>query len=106
MKEVFKYKIRLNVNPGGGVITSSGVLSDSYDKDFFITLPIYKTQELDGYVSVGKDPLRTVVERQLINPYFIELGFFENIKSVLSGNSKSQSSVQEKSQKYGIDINR
>lgn len=106
MKEVFKYKIRLNVNPGGGVVTSARYVANSYDKDFFVTLPIYKTQELDGYVSVEGDPLRTTVERQLINPYFIELGFFENIQSVLSGNSKSQLSVQEKSEQYGIDINR
>jgi len=106
MEEVFKYKIRLNVNPGGGVITSTGVISDSYDKDFFITLPVYKTQDLEGYVSVEKDPLKTSINRQFINPYFIELGFFENIKSVLSGNSNSQLSVEEKSQQYGIDINK
>jgi hypothetical protein len=106
MKEVFKYKIRLNKIPGGGIVTSSGVISDSYDKDFFITLPIYKTEDLEGYVGVEKDPLKTTLQRQLINPYFIELGFFENIKSVLSGNTKTLYSVEEKSQIYGIDINK
>ena len=106
MEEVFKYTVRLNINPGGGIRTSTGLVADSYDKDFFITLPIYKTQDIEGYVEVEKDPLKTVVNRQLINPYFIELGFFENINSVLSGSSQAKFNVEEKSQKYGIDINK
>ena len=106
MEEVFRYKVRLNVNPGGGIKTSTGLVANSYDKDFFITLPIYKTEDLEGYVDVEKDPLKTVVNRQLINPYFIELGFFENIKSVLSGNSEARFNVEEKSEKYGIAINK
>lgn len=106
MEEVFKYKVRLNTNPGGGIRTSTGLVADSYDKDFFITLPIYKTQDIEGYVEVERDPLKTVVNRQLINPYFIELGFFENINSVLSGSSKAKFTVEEKAQKYGIDINK
>tara|TARA_Y100000389_G_C17443324_1_gene510019 strand:+ start:914 stop:1234 length:321 start_codon:yes stop_codon:yes gene_type:complete len=106
MKEVFKYKIRLNVNPGGGIKTSTGQISDAYDKDFHITLPIYVTKDLQDYVEIAIDPLRKVIDRQMVNPFFIELGFFENIESVLSGNSTSQNTVQQKSPKYGIDINR
>lgn len=106
MEEAFKYKIRLNVNPGGGVKTSTGQISNAYDKDFHITLPIYVTKDLQDYVDISIDPLRTVVDRQLVNPFFIELGFFENIEAVLSGNSRSQNTIQQKSPKYGIDINR
>jgi hypothetical protein len=106
MEEVFEYKIRLNIVPGGGIKTSSGAIANAYDKDFYVTLPIYTTQDLKDYVDIAVDPLRTTVTRQFINPYFIELGFFEDIESVLSGNSKSQNSVDEKSPKYGIDINK
>tara|TARA_B100000963_G_scaffold359490_1_gene386964 strand:+ start:3031 stop:3351 length:321 start_codon:yes stop_codon:yes gene_type:complete len=106
MEEVFQHKIRLNLNPGGGIKTSTGEISDSYDKDFYITLPMYLTKDLQDYVEVSIDPLKTTIDRQLINPFFIELGFFENIESVLSGNTKTQNSIQEKSPKYGIDINR
>ena len=67
---------------------------------------MYLTKDLQDYVEVSIDPLKTTIDRQLINPFFIELGFFENIESVLSGNTKTQNSIQEKSPKYGIDINR
>jgi hypothetical protein len=104
MEEFKKYKIRLNKVPGGAIMRSDGILSDTYDKDFYITVPIMKTVDVDEYVDVAIDPLRLVVNRQLINPYFLELGFFENVDSVKKENSNSINSVEEKSSRYGIDI--
>ena len=37
---------------------------------------------VDDYVDVDIDPTRATVERQLINPFFMELGFFEDITSI------------------------
>ena len=104
MKETYQYKIRLNVTPFGGIKTSTGLISDAYDKDFYINMPVYKTHNLEGYVNVDIDPSKATMERQFINPFFIELGFFENVESVLSSNTKSDNSVQIKAQNYGIDI--
>lgn len=104
MEEFLKYTIRLNKFPGGGVIRTDRTLSDSYDKDFYITVPVLKTVDVDEYVDVEIDPLRLNVERQLINPYFLELGFFENIDSVKQENSNGINSVEEKASRYGIDI--
>ena len=50
--------------------------------------------------------MRTTMQRQFINPFFIELGFFEDVESILSGNTNTENSVQIKSKKYGIDINK
>jgi hypothetical protein len=106
MEDVKKYQIRLNKIGESSIVRSDGVIANTYDKDFYITVSIFKKNKVEGYVNVDVDPLRLVVERQFINPYFIELGFFEDIDSVLSQNSNNNNSVQEKAEKYGITINR
>jgi hypothetical protein len=106
MKEFKKYKIRLNKIPGGSIMRSDGTLSTSYDKDFYITIPVFKSLYVNNYVDVEIDPLRLVVERQEFNPYFIELDFFQNIESVLKENTTGINSVEDKSDRYGIDINK
>ena len=106
MEDIKKYKIKLNKIDENSIIRSNGVISNTYDKDFFITISIYKNNKVEGYVNVDVDPLRLVIERQLINPYFIELGFFEDVDAVLSSNSLNKNSVQEKSERYNITINR
>ncbi len=106
MNDIIKYQIRLNKIAENSIIRSDGTVASTYDKDFFVTVSIFKESKIDDYINVDIDPLRLVVERQLINPYFIELGFFEDIDAVLSENSTSNNSVQEKSERYGIIINK
>jgi len=98
MGDIKKYQIKVDFIPGGGIKRSDGIIADSYDRDFYITVPIFRNIIIDDYVDVEIDPLRLEVERQLINPYFIELGFFENISST--------NSIVTKSKNYGIDINK
>lgn len=96
MDDVKKYKIFLDKREDG-IRDRNGHIRDINESDFFITVPIFKNIELDDYVNVEIDPLRVTVERQEINPYFIEFGFFENIVSTIS--------IEKKSSIYNIDIN-
>ncbi len=105
MKEIQRYKIRLPKYPNLGIQRSDGYISDAYDKDFYINIPIFKENTLSDYVNVFIDPTKLEIERQFINPYYIELGFFKNISSVLKENSKNKNSVEEKSYNYNLKIN-
>jgi hypothetical protein len=105
MKEVQRYKIRLPKYPNLGIQRSDGYISDSYDKDFYINIPIFKEEVVSDYVNVFIDPTKLEIERQFINPYYIELGFFKNISSILKENSKNKNSVEEKSYNYNLKIN-
>jgi hypothetical protein len=105
MKEVKRYKIRLPKYPNLGIQRSDGYISDSYDKDFYINIPIFKENVISDYVNVFIDPTKLEIERQFINPYYIELGFFKNITSILKESSNNKSSVEEKSYNYNLKIN-
>jgi hypothetical protein len=105
MKEIKRYKIRLPKYPNLGIQRSDGYFSDSYDKDFYINVPIYKENIISDYVNVFIDPTKLEIQRQFINPYYIELGFFKNISSVLKENSNNNNSVEEKSYNYNLKIN-
>jgi len=105
MKEVQRYKVRLPKYSNFGIKRSDGYISDSYDKDFYITIPIFKQEVVSDYVNVFIDPTKLEIERQFINPYYIELGFFKNISSILKENSKNKNSVEEKSYNYNLKIN-
>ena len=59
-----KYKIQVEFLANGVIRRSDGILSDEYDRDFYITVPIFKNITLDDYVDVEIDPLRATVERQ------------------------------------------
>jgi len=52
------------------------------EKDNFLTIMLSKTRVIDGYVDEKKDERIVKVERQQINPYFIELGFFDDISRI------------------------
>jgi hypothetical protein len=71
-----------------------------------ITLPVYKTIDIEEYVDVSIDPYRFTVERQFINPFFVEIGLFKNIDSIRQENSDITYSVEEESEKYDIRINK
>lgn len=57
------------------------------DSDLFINIFLTKTCEIFEYVDVKKDDKTYLIERQLINPYYIDFGFFNSIKRIKINNS-------------------
>ncbi len=95
----------------GGILRGDGTLGLQNDSDFYINVCLYKTgRNLDNYVQVDKDTLKTHMSRQLINPMFIELAFFETVNKLsantLSTNPDFADTVYHKAAMYGIEINK
>lgn len=67
---------------GENIINSNNTIGNISDDDWFLTIPIYKSITSDGYVVINKDNFTYKIERQEINPYFYELGFFETIEQI------------------------
>lgn len=87
MNEKFqKHKIFIDVRPtsgttsGVGIVRSDKTIGSSFDKDFYITVFLNKTAKVHEYVDIQKDETIQTIERQEINPYFIEFSFFDTIK--------------------------
>ena len=66
----------------GSVVTSVGGLATYYDSDWYLNVMLTKDIELTNYVEINKDATKYTINRQNINPYFYELGFFETIDSI------------------------
>jgi len=66
----------------GSVVTSVGGLATYYDSDWYLNIMLYKDVEFTDYVEINKDTTQYTIDRQNINPYFYELGFFETIDSI------------------------
>ena len=62
--------------------TSNAGLASSYDSDWYLNLFLTKDIELTEYIEINKDTYQLTIDRQDINPYFYELGFFETIESI------------------------
>jgi hypothetical protein len=102
---ILKCKIFLNKKPGG-IAQPNGSLSDQNHSDFYINIPIIRShKKFDDYINVEKDPLRTIITRQNINPYFFEFAFFETIKEIKSTGNINEN-IEEKSKLYNITINK
>jgi len=98
-------KIFLDKRPGG-VVQPDGSLSEQNHSDFYINIPLSRSyKKFDDYINVEKDPLRTIINRQEVNPYFIELSFFETIKGI-ENNGNAHENIREKSKLYNITINK
>jgi len=96
-----------------GVFQPNGSYGTKNNSDWYINVPFIKTFKLvDDYVHVYLDPFRTSMNRQLINPYFIEYGFFETISSFsgnnvdITVNNSDMPNIDFKAKLYGIDINK
>ena len=79
--EIQKESIQITIL-SGQVETSIGGLASSYDSDWYVNVLLTKDIELTDYVEVSKDSYQLTIDRQSINPYFYELGFFETISSI------------------------
>ena len=86
--EAEKYELYVQTTPyssftsGYGFVYSDRSVGVKPENDF--TLPIFlkKTYNYYEYVDVKQDDTIVPIERQNINPFFIELSFFENVDSV------------------------
>lgn len=89
-----------------GVVQPNGSVGTQNHSDYYINIPIKRTiKKFDDYINVEKDPLRVKINRQQINPYFIELAFFETIKSFESTGA-IHDNIEEKSKTFNIKINK
>lgn len=89
-----------------GIVQNNGSVNNQNESDFYINIPLTRTyKKFDDYVNVDKDPFRTIINRQQINPYFIELNFFETIKQI-SGTTEPYESIESKAETFKITINK
>lgn len=102
MEPGFRIELFIDKRPNG-ILQPNGMLGNINYSDFYINVPLTKNvATFEDYVNVVLDPFKTSIKRQMINPYFIELGFFETISSV----SGSTDSITEKVKSFGLTINK
>lgn len=113
MENKIKIKIHLDkrdlgiVQPGGGYASSN-------INDYYVNINLNRKLKIfDDYIDIQKDPFRTEMDRQNINPWFVEFGFFESITYAgISGKTRDYKVVTEsqdiikKAKIFSIDINR
>lgn len=94
MNKNFKIKLYLDLR-SDGVVQPDGTYGTQNINDYYINLPLVRKMKLvDEYIDVQIDPLRVDMQRQLINPWFIEFGFFESIRSTgITGTSLNNYNV-------------
>lgn len=110
LNEILKYQLFVNKRKDG-FIQPNGILSGQNTSDFYINIPLYLNYKTyDEYINIDRDKTTIVIQRQKINPFFIELGFFSSIKATgHSGNTNTYSEqeiIYEKSKDYQITINK
>lgn len=97
----------------GGILQPNGTLDIQNESDFYLNVFLTRTYKKVGeYVQVDKDPFQSKIPRLNVNPYFIELGFFETIlgKS-MTGNtfvqiSDKENAIIDKANSFNITINK
>lgn len=102
-----RFKIELFIDKrSNGILQPNGTLGVKNHSDFYVNVPLSRNITLfEDYVNIAIDPFRTSIERQLINPYFIELGFFETVDSI-TASTKSMFPIIGKAAQYDITINK
>jgi len=101
------YKISLFLDKRDlGILQPDGTYKTKNHSDWYVTVPLNRTLSLvDDYVYTYLDPFRTFMPRQLVNPYFVDYGFFENIESY-SASTSGAHNIVTKAPLYRIDINK
>lgn len=99
MKPDVKATIFVDIRPQGIFQHGAKKFANVPESDFYINVPLFrKVNLIDEYVNIYVDPSQLTVERQLINPYFIELGFFQTVNS--------ESNIINQANKFGIIVNK
>lgn len=84
--ELPKITIYVDVRPstafteGYVFVNDSGATSSVPFNDFWLNIPLYRTHQLLDYVDVSKDDRIQKIDRQEINPFYLEYAFFDNIQ--------------------------
>lgn len=106
MQPDFKIELFIDKRPNG-ILLPNGTLGTKLS-DFYVNVPLNRNITLfEDYISVTLDPFITSMQRQLINPYFIELGFFETVNSISASTASDiPFSIEDKAKTYGITINK
>jgi hypothetical protein len=90
-----------------GIIQPNNSYGTKNFNDWYVNIVFIKTNKLvDDYIQTYIDPLRVTMQRQLVNPYFMEYGFFENIQSFsgATGENSNQINIITKAKTYNIQI--
>lgn len=88
-----------------GILQPNGTYGQKNHSDWYVVIPFFQSNRLvDEYVYTYMDPFKTTMTRQMINPHFIELGFFENIQSFSS--STDIHNIEIKAPLYNIELNK
>jgi len=67
---------------GDKIVNANNTYGTLSNHDWYVDLILTKSMTLDGYVQINRDDFTYEIERQNINPYFYELGFFETITQI------------------------
>jgi hypothetical protein len=99
----------IDKRPQGIIQPSTRTFSDINKTDFYITVNLSRKAKLfEDYIDVFKDSTRFKIERQEINPYYIELGFFSTINKIEVDESSyeaKKTSLKSKAELNNITIN-
>ncbi len=107
MESVQKIRLFLDKRPKG-VLRFDGSFALKNTKDYFATVILLRDAKLvDDYIDISLDSTRETLGRQEVNPYFIELGFFESITVIgeETDSPNDDESIKGKSKKFDITIN-
>lgn len=65
-----------------GFVYDDGSVHADPEHDFYLPVFLTRTYKIDGYVDTQTDEKTYTIQRQEINPYFIEMGFFNSVSRV------------------------
>jgi len=87
-ENIHKFKIPVRTSPDSGMTLGYGFVHEGGNRtlnalpqyDFFVPVFITQTGDLLEYVNITHDETIFTMERQEVNPFFIEFSFFDTIK--------------------------
>lgn len=109
-EDIYSVKLYLENTSNNLTKKESGITSSN----FFLNIPLVKTgKKIEDYINIEKDPFKTQMERQNINPLFIEFSFFNTIQSISKSDdinilsfTNDYNFIETKADKYQIQINK
>lgn len=64
---------------GYAFVAQDGSISEVPFSDFWVNIPLFKTSEILDYVDVQKDSRIQAIDRQEVNPFYLEYKFFDDV---------------------------